>query len=94
MDAPPYLSGRFLHQEAGMLVIWLGALLVVIGIVLLAGQAIYRGRMSEPGPAGLGSRNTLEPAHRGVRFMGLGPNWPGLAFVVVGALLLVFGGYF
>jgi hypothetical protein len=77
-----------------MLVIWLGALLFVIGIVLLAGQAIYRGRMSEPGPAGLGSRNTLEPAHRGVRFMGLGSNWPGLLLVALGAILLIFGGYF
>jgi hypothetical protein len=77
-----------------MLVIWLGALLFVIGIVLLAGQAIYRGRMSEPGPAGLGSRNTLEPAHRGVRFMGLGSNWPGLFLVALGAILLIFGGYF
>ncbi|EHK56088.1 hypothetical protein [Allomesorhizobium alhagi] len=77
-----------------MLIIWLGALLFVIGIVLLAGQAIYRGRMSEPGPAGLGSRNTLEPAHRGVRFMGLGSNWPGLVLVALGAILLIFGGYF
>ena len=77
-----------------MLVIWLGALLFVIGIVLLAGQAIWRGRMSEPGPAGLGSRNTLEPAHRGVRFMGLGSNWPGLLLVALGAILLIFGGYF
>ena len=77
-----------------MLIIWLGALLFVIGIVLLAGQAIWHGRMSEPGPAGLGSRNTLEPAHRGVRFMGLGPNWPGLLLVAVGATLLLVGGSF
>jgi hypothetical protein len=77
-----------------MLLIWLGALLVVIGIVLLAGQAIYRGRMSEPGPAGLGSRNTLEPAHRGVRFMGLGTNWPGIFLFAAGAILLLLGGYF
>ena len=77
-----------------MLVIWLGVLLVVVGILYMAGQAIYRGRMSEPGPAGLGSRNTLEPAHRGVRFMGLGPNWLGLLLVAAVALLLVFGGYF
>jgi hypothetical protein len=77
-----------------MLVIWLGALLFVIGIVLLAGQAIWHGRMSESGPAGLGSRNTLEPAHRGVRFMGLGSNWPGLLLVALGAILLLVGGYF
>ena len=77
-----------------MLVIWLGALLFVAGIVYLAGQAIWRGRMSEPGPAGLGSRNTLEPAHRGVRFLGIGQNWPGLLLVAIGAILLLFGGYF
>jgi hypothetical protein len=77
-----------------MLVIWLGALLFVAGIVYLAGQAIWRGRMSEPGPVGLGSRNTLEPAHRGVRFLGIGQNWPGLLLVAIGAILLLFGGYF
>ncbi|WP_353645570.1 hypothetical protein [Mesorhizobium sp. WSM2239] len=77
-----------------MLVIWLGVLLVVAGVVLLAGQAIYRGRMSEPGPAGLGSRNTLEPAHRGMRFMGFGTNWPGILLFVAGAILLLVGGYF
>lgn len=77
-----------------MLLIWLGVLLVVIGILLLARHAIYSGRMSEPGPAGPGSRNTLEPAHRGVRFMGLGQNWPGLALVAAGAILLLFGGSF
>ncbi|HEV2900048.1 MAG TPA: hypothetical protein VGX71_19880 [Pseudaminobacter sp.] len=77
-----------------MLLIWLGALLFVAGIVYLAGQAIWRGRMSEPGPAGLGSRNTLEPAHRGVRFLGIGQNWPGLLLVAIGAILLLFGGYF
>jgi hypothetical protein len=77
-----------------MLLIWLGALLFVAGIVYLAGQAIWRGRMSEPGPVGLGSRNTLEPAHRGVRFLGIGQNWPGLLLVAIGAILLLFGGYF
>lgn len=77
-----------------MLVIWLGMLLIVAGVVLLAGQAIYRGRMSEPGPAGLGSRNTLEPAHRGVRFLGIGSNWPGFALAGVGAVLMILGGLF
>ena len=77
-----------------MLVIWLGALLVVCGVLYLAGQAIWRGRMSEPGPSSLGSRNTLEPAHRGVRFLGLGLNWPGLVLIVVGAIMLLFGGAF
>jgi hypothetical protein len=77
-----------------MLLIWLGALLFVIGIVLLAGQAIYRGRMSEPGPAGLGSRNTLEPVHRGLRFLGFGSNWPGLLLFAIGVILLLIGGYF
>ena len=32
---------------------------------------------------------TLEPRHRGVGFLGLGANWPGLLMMAVGALLLL-----
>jgi hypothetical protein len=74
-----------------MLVIWLGALLVIIGVVLLASQAIWRGRLSGQGasaPAG-----TLEPPRRGMRFLGIDSNWPGIVVLVLGAALLLFGGF-
>ncbi|MFI0848169.1 hypothetical protein [Mesorhizobium sp. IMUNJ 23232] len=75
-----------------MAVILLGALLVVAGVVYMAGAAIWRGRMSDATPARSGGSATLEPAHRGVRFLGLGSNWPGILMMVVGAMLLLLGG--
>lgn len=75
-----------------MLIIWLGGALVIAGLLYLAGQAIWRGRMSGAPLARPDTpKNTLEPPHRGVRFLALGPNWPGLALMAAGAVLLLVG---
>lgn len=75
-----------------MLVIWLGGFLVIAGLLLLARQIIWRGQMSEATSSSAASRSpTLEPARRGVRFLGLGSNWPGIVMMAVGAILLLSG---
>jgi hypothetical protein len=68
-----------------------GALLVTCGLLYMAGAAIYRGRMTEPhsSPRDLAGL-TLEPRHRGLRFLGLKANWPGLLIAAIGALMLLF----
>ena len=76
-----------------MLIIWLGALLFVIGMVLLANQAIWRGRLSGQSTSPSAPAKTLEPPHRGTRFLGLGSNWPGIVLIVLGGALLLVGGY-
>jgi hypothetical protein len=75
-----------------MLVIWLGALLFIIGVVLLANQAIWRGRLSGQGASPSTPVTTLEPPRRGMRFLGLESNWPGILLIVIGAALLLIGG--
>jgi hypothetical protein len=65
-----------------------GALLVILGIVHMARAALARGRLSEPGHA-TGEEDTLEPARRGVGFLGLGVLWPGLALVLIGGAMLL-----
>jgi hypothetical protein len=68
----------------------IGALLILCGIVWLAGAAIYQGRMSDPDrDPGDTPAHGLEPPAQGTRFLGLKANWPGLALVVVGGLLLL-----
>jgi hypothetical protein len=64
----------------------LGALLVLAGLVYMAWRAINRGRMSDPAP---NPPTTLEPAHRGLRFLSWKVNWPGLLMMALGALLLL-----
>jgi hypothetical protein len=83
-------------KEAIMLpVVWIGALLFICGIVLMARTAIFRGEMSEPHASRRGSGDvTLEPRHRGLRFLGVAANWPGIALAVVGGLMLLWGATF
>lgn len=73
-----------------MLSIWLGALMILCGLLYMAAQAIWRGPLSDAGrrrsPA---AADTLEPGRRGVRFLGLASNWPGLVLIAVGVFLLI-----
>ena len=69
-----------------MMVIGLGALLVFGGVLIWHGSLSGSGS-SRSGPV----RDTLEPPRRGLGFLGLGPNWPGLLLIVIGAILLLSG---
>lgn len=55
----------------------IGALLVIAGLVYSAFQAIWIGRFNR------------EKRSFGLRGFGLKANWPGLALIVVGAILLL-----
>jgi hypothetical protein len=76
-----------------MFQIGVGALLVLGGILYMARNAIWRGSLSGPESSGL-VRNTLEPPRRGLGFLGLGTNWPGILLMTIGAILLVSGAGF
>lgn len=74
-----------------MLTILLGAILVFGGLIFLAAQPMFRARLSSvrrtpsatPDP-------TLEPPKPAAGFS-LKENWPGLAMIVVGGILLLLG---
>ena len=74
-----------------MLVIWLGAILFVSGLLYMAMQPIWRGRLSggRIRPA-RSSESTLEPPRPGAGF-GLRTNWPGLVLIALGSLLMLAG---
>ena len=72
-----------------MLFILLGALLVVVGVVLLATPPIWLGRLSGRRAPSAEARDTLEPRRPGAGFE-LATNWPGLALIALGAALLLF----
>jgi hypothetical protein len=74
-----------------MLVIWLGAGLFIAGILLLAAQPIWRGRLSGKRPrAAPPASGTLEPSRPGAGF-GLRSNWPGLVLIAFGIILMLAG---
>ena len=77
-----------------MTLILIGAFLVVAGVVFIGAQPL-RSRLSgsrrsffakRPGPEG--QSDTLEPRKPAQGF-GITSNWPGLAMVAVGAVLLL-----
>jgi hypothetical protein len=76
--------------EASMLVIWLGALFVLVGLVFMAAQPLWRGRLSDRRSQAPVAGTTLEPRKPASGF-GLAANWPGLALMALGAILLLAG---
>ena len=84
-----------MNREARMMVIGLGALLVFGGVLYMVRAVIWRGSLSRLGSSRSGPvRNTLEPPRRGVGFLGLNANWPGILLMAIGAILLVSGASF
>jgi hypothetical protein len=74
-----------------MLVISLGALFVVGGLVFMAAQPLWRGRLSDAKRTSSEKpRDTLEPRRPGAGF-GMKANWPGLVLMVLGGILLLAG---
>lgn len=74
-----------------MTIILIGALLVICGVLYMAGRAIWQGRLS-----GASRRRTtvesttLEPKTPGAAF-DLKSNWIGLLLLALGAILLIAG---
>jgi hypothetical protein len=75
-----------------MLVIWLGALLMLSGVVFMAAQAIWSGRLSDARRS-RSAGATLEPRTPAGGF-GLKANWPGFVLMALGAVLLLAGAAF
>jgi hypothetical protein len=74
-----------------MLVIWFGAALFVCGLLFMAAQPVWRGRLSgRPSRSAVAADGTLEPRRPGAGF-GLRTNWPGLVLIALGAILMLAG---
>ena len=82
-------SRRSLVQEIVMALILLGVLLIFGGVLQMAFQPIWRGRLSGGRrlPSGRPG-DTLEPERPASGF-GIKSNWPGLAMFALGAAFLL-----
>lgn len=68
----------------------IGAFLFIFGILAMVWEALARRRLSRP-PKQENDRQTLEPRHQGLRFLGPTRNWLGVGLTTVGGVLLLFG---
>ncbi|MBQ0823723.1 hypothetical protein HPT29_019810 [Microvirga terrae] len=76
-------------MHSGMVLIWIGALLIVAGIVLAAGQVLWKGRLSDPHRMGSTEGGaTLEPRER-ARSLHPKHHWPSIALVALGIVLML-----
>jgi hypothetical protein len=62
--------------------VWIGALLIIGGVVFTAWEGIFKGRFR------------TETHSFSARGFGFRSNWPGLAMIGVGALLMLAGSAF
>ncbi len=78
-------------MQLNMGLIWIGALLVLGGVLFTAAKALGRGRLSGARSTRHGyASDTLEPKGENARFP-LRAIWPGLVLLALGALLLIAG---
>lgn len=73
-----------------MLIILFGALLVLAGVVYLGVAAIWTGPLSRSRRSAT-TTDTLEPPRRGIALFELSRDWPGLALLALGGLLILAG---
>ena len=73
-----------------MLVVFVGALAVLAGVIYLGVAAIWKGPLSRS-KSSSAAADTLEPRGWGITVFGLSQNWPGLALVLIGGLLMLVG---
>jgi hypothetical protein len=71
----------------------LGALLILGGLLYMARSTIWRGPLSGRGTS-RPVRDTLEPPRRGLGFLGIASNWPGVVLMAAGAVLMASGASF
>jgi hypothetical protein len=78
-------------MELGVVLAWIGACLVIAGVLFSAAKALGRGRLSEARPSrAMPASDTLEPRGRNAR-LSLAGSAPGFAMAGIGVLLLLLG---
>jgi uncharacterized membrane protein len=76
-------------MQSSMILTWVGALLILCGVVLAASQVLWKGRLSDARKAGpAGADATLEPKGR-VRALNPKTHWPAVALVALGIILML-----
>ena len=71
----------------------LGALLIFGGLLYIVRATIWRGPLSGR-DSSRQVRGTLETPGRGLGFLGIASNWPGIVLMAAGAVLMASGASF
>lgn len=75
-------------MESGFLLTWIGALLVIAGVLYGAAQALWPGRLSDAKLGGrTGAKTSLEPRQSPKAFS-FKTHWPAFALILIGTILI------
>lgn len=76
-------------MNSGFVLIWIGALLIIGGVLYGAGQVLWRGRLSDAKLSrSTGRRSSLEP-EQSVRSFSFRTHWPAFALILLGSILIL-----
>jgi len=76
-------------METSIVLIWIGALLIICGVIYGAAQALWKGRLSDARAVRSGGeKTTLEP-QQSPRAFSLKTHWPAFVMILLGAILIL-----
>lgn len=76
-------------METSILLIWIGALLIICGVIYGAAQALWKGRLSDARDGrSTGARTTLEPK-QSPRAFSLKTHWPAFVMILLGGVMIL-----
>jgi hypothetical protein len=76
-------------MDSGILLTWIGALLIIGGVIYGAALALQKGRLSEVGRDGKTRTVTSLEPQQGIKPLSLRRHWPALALIVAGGILII-----
>jgi hypothetical protein len=75
--------------DSGFALIWIGALLIIAGVIYAASQALWRGRLSDARLSRTENRQaSLEP-QQSPRSFSLMIHWPAIALILLGTIFIM-----
>jgi hypothetical protein len=75
-------------MTSGIVIIWVGALLIIGGVLYGAAQVLRGGRLSDAQMGPTGREAGLEP-QQSPRSFGFKTHWPAFALILLGSILIL-----
>lgn len=76
-------------MDSSILLTWIGALLIIGGVVYGAALTLQKGRLSDARRAGTTRDVTSLEPRQGIKPLSLRTHWPAFALIILGSLLIL-----
>jgi len=76
-------------MDSSILLTWIGALLIIGGVIYGAALTLQKGRLSDASRTGPARTVTSLEPQQGVRPLSLRTHWPAFALIILGSILIL-----